>query len=954
MAAITAGPAPPVAKRVFGICKVLTLLFATGLLLGQFTLSSAQTTPQMGVRSKTPDAKAFTNARIIVSPSLTYDNATLIIKDGKVLEIGDNVSVPPDIVTIDLQGKTIYPGFIDPFTDYGLEKTEKPKRRGNRSPQYEGTRVGCNAWNDAVHAEKKWAASFKPNRDESQELMELGFTAVQTAKMDGIFRGRACVTLLGEGLPNDLVIRPYASHVASFDKGISTQDYPSSLMGSITLIRQTLYDVDWYREAHRAYQLNVSQKMPEFNVAIEALADVRSEKVIFDGGANELSLFQADRIAREFGIPFVHVASGYEYAHVNDVKATGVTLIVPLDFPEPPSVKSLEDELDVTLAQLRHWETAPSNLARLEAASITFAVTTHRLKKRAEFWKNLRTAVKRGLSRPTALAALTTVPARICGIDDMTGTLEKGKLANFSICEGDLFEDEGDVYSIWIAGKKHELKPFPSTDFRGQHRLTMEGQELTLVVKGRPSNLKGEIRIGEWTEKLQNVEIERNRISFATRTDSTSGIARFSGRKENDTIRGHCLLPDGRTAEWTAVKTGPAPAEDDSTKKPPEEGDSLIARLTFPNKAFGLDTQPKVEDVLIKNATVWTVEEEGILANADILIVGGRFSRIGRNLVAPAGVRIIDATGKHVTPGIIDAHSHIAISGDVNEGTFALTPEVRIGDVIEPQDVNIYRQLAGGVTACLALHGSANPIGGQCQALRLRWGGNAEELKFREAEPTIKFALGENVKQSNWGDRYRTRYPQTRMGVKAIIRDELQAAREYEADWQKFNALGRKLRETTVPPRRDLGLDAVVEVLNSQRRVHCHAYVQSEILMMMRLAEEFGFALDVFVHILEGYKVADEMARHGAGATAFSDWWAYKFEVYDAIPYNPGLMAERGVLTSVNSDDADLARRLNQEAAKSVMYGGMSQEDAIKLVTINPAIQLGVDDRVGSIKVGKV
>jgi imidazolonepropionase-like amidohydrolase len=314
---------------------------------------------------------------------------------------------------------------------------------------------------------------------------------------------------------------------------------------------------------------------------------------------------------------------------------------------------------------------------------------------------------------------------------------------------------------------------------------------------------------------------------------------------------------------------------------------------------------------------------------------------------------VIDATGKHLTPGILDEHSHIAIEGGVNEGTHAVTAEVRIGDVIDPDDINIYRQLAGGVTAAHLLHGSANPIGGQCQLIKLRWGAEPEELKFEGAPATIKFALGENVKQSNWGDRFTRRYPQTRLGVEEIMRDAFQAALEYEAEWQRWRALPERERQRSIPPRRDLQLEALLEILRGKRLIHCHSYVQSEILMLMRLAEQFGFRVNVFTHVLEGYKVARELARHGAGASTFSDWWAYKFEVYDAIPYNPAIMHEQGVLVAINSDDAEMGRRLAQEAGKSVGYSGISEEEALKFVTLNPARMLRVDHRVGSIEVGK-
>jgi imidazolonepropionase-like amidohydrolase len=278
---------------------------------------------------------------------------------------------------------------------------------------------------------------------------------------------------------------------------------------------------------------------------------------------------------------------------------------------------------------------------------------------------------------------------------------------------------------------------------------------------------------------------------------------------------------------------------------------------------------------------------------------------------------------------------------------------VRIGDVIDPDDINIYRQLAGGVTAAHLLHGSANPIGGQCQLIKLRWGAEPEELKFEGAPATIKFALGENVKQSNWGDRFTRRYPQTRLGVEEIMRDAFQAALEYEAEWQRWRALPERERQRSIPPRRDLQLEALLEILRGKRLIHCHSYVQSEILMLMRLAEQFGFRVNVFTHVLEGYKVARELARHGAGASTFSDWWAYKFEVYDAIPYNPAIMHEQGVLVAINSDDAEMGRRLAQEAGKSVGYSGISEEEALKFVTLNPARMLRVDHRVGSIEVGK-
>jgi imidazolonepropionase-like amidohydrolase len=314
---------------------------------------------------------------------------------------------------------------------------------------------------------------------------------------------------------------------------------------------------------------------------------------------------------------------------------------------------------------------------------------------------------------------------------------------------------------------------------------------------------------------------------------------------------------------------------------------------------------------------------------------------------------IIDGTGKYLTAGIIDEHSHIAIAGGVNESGQSSTAEVRIGDVVDPDDVNIYRQLAGGVVASQLLHGSANPIGGQSAIVKLRWGASAEQMKIDYAPGFIKFALGENVKQANWGDNYTIRFPQTRMGVEQVYYDYFTRAKEYNAQWMQWKALPQKERDKASAPRRDLDLEAVGEILLGSRNITCHSYVQSELMMLMHVADSMGFKINTFTHILEGYKVADQMKAHGINGSTFSDWWAYKYEVKDAIPYNMALMYRMGINVAVNSDDAEMARRLNQEAAKGIKYGGMTEIAAFRMCTYNPAKALHVDQRMGSIKVGK-
>ncbi|MEM8994162.1 MAG: amidohydrolase family protein [Acidobacteriota bacterium] len=411
-------------------------------------------------------------------------------------------------------------------------------------------------------------------------------------------------------------------------------------------------------------------------------------------------------------------------------------------------------------------------------------------------------------------------------------------------------------------------------------------------------------------------------------------------------------------ADTPAEATDEAPAEAADDAAEPDADDAVVPYTpeAFPPGAFepaswraALPEQPEL--LFVTGASVVTSGPRGAWRQADLLIEKGIIKAVGPGLEAPEGATVIDATGKQISPGLVDAHSHTAIFGGVNEGSNIVTAEVRIADVIDPTDINLYRQLAGGLTTANLLHGSANSIGGQNAVIKLRWGASASGLLFEEAPQGIKFALGENPKQSNWGVSG-ARYPQTRQGVEQSIRERFVAALDYRAAFERYERAGGA-GKGLIPPRRDLQLEAILEIIDGTRLVHAHSYRADEILMLLEVAEDYGFTIASFQHVLEGYKVADELAAAGAGASTFSDWWAFKYEVVDAIPWNGAIMWDRGVVTSFNSDSSELARRLNLEGSKAIRYGGVNPMDALKFVTINPAIQLGIDRWVGSLEVGK-
>jgi imidazolonepropionase-like amidohydrolase len=918
-------------------------------------LSGQTTFPVNGTTNPNHTVYAFVNAKVVTDPDNVIENGTLIIQDGIIKAVGSKIRIPANAVVTDLAGKTIYPGLIETFSSYGI--TEVKKSSPGTGPQMQSNTKGAYGWNQAVRPETEAVKIFHDDTKSAEELRRLGFVAANTFSKDGIVRGSSAVVSLGEGKENELIISDRASAVYSFDKGSSTQDYPSSLMGAIALLRQTYLDADWYKK---------DKTKTEYNLSLEAFNNLQHLPQIFEVN-DKLNALRADKLGDEFKVQYIIKGSGNEYQRLDEIKATGCKFIIPLNFPAAYDVEDPYDAANVSLTEMKHWEMAPVNPFALEKFYIPYAITTAELKDKKDFYKNLRRAIKYGLTEKQALKALTVTPAEMLKISDRMGTIEAGKIASFIITSGNLFDEKTIIYQNWIQGKPYTVETMSAADLRGSYDLSYGTAKAQLKLAGEPEKLKATIS-GDTAFTQATLSIQGNLVTLLLSTKDNKSFLRLSGSVDINSkqFTGNGQSNNGNWIEWSAVQTAPHQAETKADSTSVEElrfGDVIYPFTAYGQKieernGFDLywnDFKTRYDAILIKHVTVWTNEADGVLSNRDVYITEGRIVRIADDIGAPklAFAKVIDGTGKHLTAGIIDEHSHIAVAHGVNEGTQASSAEVRIGDVINSEDINIYRQLSGGVTTAQLLHGSANPIGGQSAIIKLRWGKSPEEMKYAKADGFIKFALGENVKQSNWGDANTIRFPQSRMGVEQVYYDYFTRAAEYNAKLKAFTGLSEKARANAAPFRRDLELEALAEILEDKRFITCHSYVQSEINMLMHVADSMKFRVNTFTHILEGYKVADKMKAHGAGASTFSDWWAYKMEVKDAIPYNAALMHKMGIVTAINSDDAEMGRRLNQEAAKAVKYGGLTEEEALKLVTLNPAKLLHIDNRVGSIKVGK-
>lgn len=968
--------------------------------------------PTNGPRRTDPGWHALVGATLVPEPGRTIENATVVIRDGVIVSVESGAAPPTGARVWSLAGLRIYPGLIDAYVPVAAPAPDR------KAP-------GAH-WNPMVTAQRSALDGAGLDEAARKKLRADGFTVALVAPEKGVFRGTAAVVVLSDPPPvsDPLagVLAASAAHAVGFDTSrFDEERYPNSKMGAIALIRQTLADVPWYREAVQAARRDpVAHPRPEPSDALLALD--RPSPLLFDMDS-ELDVLRAAKIAGEFDRRAIIVASGREFRRLGAVVGAGLPLVVPLAYPEKPVVQTAADREAIGLRDLMTWEAAPTNAARLDAAGAVVALTSSKLPKDQKFFANLREAIDAGLSEERALALLTTRPAEILGLSDRVGRVAPGLLANLVVVKGSLFDEDREIRDVWIEGVRHIVNPTPAVELEGSWDATFEPAPGAAPVVGT-------LKVGKKTEvsferdstpaDLAREQAEKEKKAAAKKdgaqddaadaaapgADAPAGDApekpgekkrtfkaRGAGLAENrldftldatalglegeesvtltaiieDTMNGRGARGDGSGFVWRAQRSPeqkPDGGSDDEEKdKDASRFAGIPASFGLPFGPYALDAQPPQESLVLKAARVWTSGPAGIIENGVVALSGGKIVYVGQSQTeaeaqarkaAGAGeVRTLDLGARQITPGLIDAHSHTGISGGVNEGTQAVTAEVRIGDVVDPDAINWYRELAGGLTAVSQLHGSANPIGGQNSVVKIRWGvAHPDEMKIDGAIAGIKFALGENVKQSNWDNSPRTRYPQTRMGVETLIRDRFLAARDYakaQSDWAALPEASRR----GPGPRRDLELETLSQILAGERLVHCHSYRQDEILMLCRVAEEFGFKIGTFQHVLEGYKVAEAIREHAIGGSAFSDWWAYKYEVVDAIPSAGAIMHDVGVVVSFNSDSDELARRMNTEAAKAVKYGGVPPAEALMFVTLNPAKQLKIDGQTGSLEAGK-
>ncbi|MBX3745204.1 MAG: amidohydrolase family protein [Verrucomicrobiae bacterium] len=865
-----------------------------------------------GFRPRPLSLHALVGARMVTEPGIVLTNHTLILRDGIIQAIEPGDVRPAGARIWDLEGNTIYPAFIEPYLVPGARRSPPPREEfdadagwdarssdGAGGPRFFGVagqerdpgHPGPGATSPHITPEHRMATTTGPESRTTESLRELGFAAAQLVPAEGILRGQAALFMLGDSSPNLSLVRADTAQCIALSVPSSPGGGRDRYPGSLMGVL-SLWRQTFLDAAHRAADIEHYAHHPgqRPRPAFNTALDALQAVA-----AGQPVLIEANSVLMTHRAARLADELGL---HHRAFVATGE------EWRRPDLARTAGGPFIVPL-------TFPA-LPRFPSDSEWEDVSLDQL--RAWDWAPENPAL---LRREGLDLAVTTH-----GLSDLKSFRRQLRAAL----------DRGWNQDDALAA----LTVVPA-------RLAGVSDRLGTLAPGRIANLT--IVTGSYFDPekpIHSVWIDGVPHLPPPALPKSPATARST---DPDKPSPDKAKPDDPKPDTAAKDAPPAdsPKDEESRRQP------RVARSPLDGR--GPITSPR--ELLIRGATIWTSGPAGILTNAHLLVRDGRIAAVGHRPITPSvGVVEIDASGLHLTPGLIDCHSHSMILGSVNEGTLPSTAMVRIGDVVNSESAQIRYQLAGGLTIANLLHGSANPIGGQNRVIKLRDGAAPDDLAFRNAPEGIKFALGENVKQSNWGERHTTRFPQTRMGVQTFYANRFTAAQHYRAQLRAAAA-----PEPGAPPpppvRRDLELEALAEILDGTRLIHCHSYRQDEIVAFLRTMESFGIRVATLQHILEGYKVADEIARHGAGASAFSDWWAFKVEVIDAIPYAGSIMRERGVNVSFNSDSNDQARRLNLEAAKAVKYGRTPPADALRFVTLHPAQQLGIDRWVGSLEVGK-
>lgn len=887
-----------------------------------------------------PSVFAITHARIVTEPGKEIPQGTIVIRNGFIEAVGPDVAPPADATIVQGKGLVVYSGFIDAGNSWGIDLALRRSEGGAPEPyDYAASSLAATKADNrkGVTPEFETATALKVEEETLEAWRKAGFAARLAFPEGGLFAGQAALVAHNRNTPRGAVVVPSVAQAVAL-RVPPGPGYPNTLMGIMAHARQTLMDAARHERLKAAFASGQSALRPPLDPAYDALKPVLrgQQSVLFEADTLD-EIHRALDFCKEFKLKPTLFGGADAWKTIDRLKAENLSYVVRLNFPEKPregprqpgrargprpestepapappgrrgpqpapslptgfEPPSSDEPSEIKLParakaeyELRHQQEL-KNAGLLAAAGVRIAVSAQGVPPE-KFLGQLRLAIKNGLAAEAALAALTINPAAILGVEQQFGRIAPGRPAHLTIFTGAFQEPSSQVRYVFADGQRFEFDA--KADGRG------DGP--------RRGGRSGPASRGE------------GQASQGQPSDSRSGEAR-SGDDVKPSGEGEDVKKEGAKKEETPKPELPTEIEADRHPKLKTGGDCLL-----------------------RGATLLPVT--GPSLQGDLLVKGGKIAALGVGLKAPEGVKVIDAAGLFVMPGIIDTHSHFSVSAGINEATLSVVPEVRVRDVVNSEDTQVWRGLAGGVTAARLLHGSANCIGGQDAVIKLKYGKPARELVLHDAVRGVKFALGENVK------RGAGRFPNTRLGVEAVLVRAFTEAQAYRQEWQDY-ASAKNSGKNPVEPRRDLRLEALVDILDGKLLVHCHSYRSDEILMLLRVADRFGFRIKSLQHGLEGYKVAPEIAAHGASLSTFADWWAYKIEAFDAVPHNAALLQEAGVTPVLKSDSNELMRHLYQEAAKTLKYGGLSETEALKLITLNAAKQLSLDQRLGSLEVGK-